>query len=854
MKRLSRVAAGVAVALTSTSAFACDTPVSVCSRETPGAFALVDHAAPAALLIDRDADPALRHAADGFASDLARVSGTAPQRLERAAGAPHAIVIVGVLGHSALIDGLVRGGKIAAADIAGQWEAYRQIVVDNPFPNVTRALVIVGADRRGAVFGLYDLSEKIGVSPWSWWADVPVAKRAALYVTPGSRRDQPKVRYRGFFINDEAPAFSSWTQRQFGGANARAYAHVFDLLLRLKGNYLWPAMWAPRAFNDDDPQNMVLADSLGVVMGTSHHEPMTRAQDEWHRHVGEGVTGGKWDYATNAANLRTFWRGGIERMMSKRDGTPYESLVTVGMRGDGDEAMAGGTAISLLESVVAAQRGIIADVTQKPAEQTPQVWALYKEVQDYYDQGMKVPDDVTLLFSDDNWGQIRRLPQAPDARAGGYGVYYHFDYVGSPRNYKWLNTNQIEKSWQQMDLAYQKGARTLWIVNVGDIKPMEYPLSFFMKHAWDPTAMTPEALARFPVDWARATFDAASATKIADLIERYSEIAARRKPEFVDPASFTLGAVTPETLDGGDFGARVAEWDALDAAMRAVKASLPAAQHDAYFQLVEHPILALGNLYRLYYAVAWNRKLAAAGDPRANVFAERAEAAFQRDRGITEAYHALNGRKWDGMMAQTHIGYTGWQQPDRQEMPSVKRVPGAARTIRFVPSTVPARTPGFSVAAGQFTRAIGNRDLTWRTIPNLGPAAGAVVALPQGRKATNQADGVRLEYAMTTSVPGGLDVRLSLVPTLDVSGAGTLRVGVSLDTGPMQTISDRLVPAPTDTTTQAQRDWNTAVETNTRDVHALFPAVAAGAHVIKIWRLDDNVVLKQVAATPIPTQ
>ena len=537
-------------------------------------------------------------------------------------------------------------------------------------------------------------------------------------------------------------------------------------------------------------------------------------------------------------------------MMAKGDGTPYDSLVTIGMRGDGDEAMAGGTAIPLLESIVGAQRGIIADVTGKPASRTPQVWALYKEVQEYYDRGMKVPDDVILVFADDNWGQLRRLPQGTTDHPGGYGIYYHFDYVGSPRNYKWINTNQIEKVWQQMDLAYRKGARALWIVNVGDIKPMEYPLSFFMKQAWDPEAMTPDALARFPMDWARATFGAAQADEIASLVTRYSDIAARRKPELVDADSFALGAVTRDMLDGGEFGSRIAEWDRLDADMRAVKKDVPAAQRDAYFQLVEHPILALGNLYHLYYAVAWNRTLAAAGDPRANVFADDAEAAFRRDCEITDAYHALNGRKWDGMMAQTHIGYTGWQQPARQVMPAVRRVAGAARPVRFAPlATTRSDASGFGADAGAFTRAVGNKDFAWQTIPHLGTASGGVIAMPQGRKPTGQADGVRLEYAMATTASGPLDVRLSLAPTLDVTGGGVLRVGVSIDDRPMVTIGDRLTPAPNDTTTQEQRDWNQAVENNLRTVHAVFPAVGAGRHVIKVWRIDDNVVLERVDAS-----
>ncbi|HEY8614792.1 glycosyl hydrolase 115 family protein [Phenylobacterium sp.] len=833
---------------------ACEAPVSACARPLPGAFPLIERGRPAAVYVDPAADPAVRHVAEAFAGDLARVAGRAPARAADPASATGPLVIIGVLGRSPVIDSLIATGKIPAPDLAGQWEAYRQVVVERPFPGVPRALVIVGSDRRGAVFGAYDLSDRIGVSPWHWFADVPVDRRANLFVTAGVRADQPKVKYRGFFINDEAPALISWAEQRFGGVNSKMYAHVFDLLLRLKGNYLWPAMWQPRAFNDDDPRNMVLADEMGVVMGTSHHEPMSRAHDEWHRNTGGGVTGGRWDYAKNGENLRRFWRGGLERMMSKGDGRGYEAVVTVGMRGDGDEAMGEATATRLLETIVADQRKIIAEVTGRPADETPQVWALYKEVQDYYDRGMRVPDDVTLLFADDNWGQIRRLPTGDLARTGGYGVYYHFDYVGAPRNYKWLNTTQVEKTWQQMDLAWRRGARALWIVNVGDIKPMEHPLSFFMAQAWDPEAMTPEALQAHPGQWATAAFGAALGPTIGDLLTRYSQYAARRKPELIDEASFTLGAPAGDVLHGGEFGSMVAEWDALEQDMLAVRKQLRAEQRDAYLQLVEHPIAALANLYRLYYAVAWNRRLASAGDPRANAFADQAEAAFRRDAELTEAYHRANGGKWAGMMSQTHVGYTGWQQPETQVMPRVVRVTGKgpAKPVRWAPAP-PPRTGVVAIEAPRFTRAIDGAGLRWRTIPNLGRTEGAVLALPQGRPPTTPADGVRLEYEVATEA-GDLTVQLYLAPTLDTTGRGAQRIGVSLDDGPVQVLVDKLLPAPTDTLLEEQAAWNRAVQDNVRVLQTAFAGVTAGRHVVKVWRLDDNMVLQKlvIATAPIP--
>jgi glycosyl hydrolase family 115 (putative glucuronidase)/glycosyl hydrolase family 115 len=829
--------------MVATAAGACTAPASVCFQKTPGSFALIQDSRPAAILVDDEADPAVRHVADAFAADLQRLSGRAAQRVRAAEEANGPVVVIGVLGHSATIDAMVRAGKIAASDIAGQWEAYRQIVVE-------RALVIVGADRRGAVYGTYDLSEQCGVSPWYWFADVPIEQRANVFVTAGSRRDQPKVRYRGFFINDEEPAFGRWARQHFLGLNAAMYEHVFELLLRLKGNYLWPAMWQPKAFNEDDPRNMALADEMGVVMGTSHHEPMMRAHDEWHRHVEQGITGGDWDYAKNAANLRKFWQGGIERMMSKGSGQAYESVVTIGMRGDGDEAMAGNTAIPLLESIVADQRRIIAAVTRKPAEQTPQLWALYKEVQDYYDRGMKVPDDVILLFADDNWGQIRRLPAAGAQRPGGYGVYYHFDYVGGPRNYKWLNTVQIEKTWQQMDLAWARGARSLWIVNVGDIKPMELPLSFFMRQAWDPEAMTLDALTRYPQEWACATFGPAQASAIAKLVTRYSQLAARRKPELVDADSFRLGASAAEPLDGGEFGAIVADWRTLEQEMLRVRSALRPEQRDAYFQWVEHPIIAFANLYELYYAVAWNRRFAPLGDPRANVFADRAEAAFRRDQEIAEDYHLLKDGKWDGMMLQTHIGYVGWQQPDRDTMPQVQRVAkqAAPSEIAFATPTA-AASNAIAIEAPQYSRAVNGKGLVWRVIPHLGRALGAVTAFPQGAAPTMQQDGVRLEYDVKLAKGGDLSVHLYMVPTLDTSGEAALRIGISLDERPMQTLTERLVPATGGLSSQPAKDWTSAVEDNMSVRQAQFAGVEPGKHVIKIWRIDDNVVLQKVVAS-----
>ncbi len=844
--------AGILAALSTSS------PILAAVASRNRAFPLIANGLPATLVVEQSADSAVHFAAKCLADDIKRTSGRSPQVRIDMVATDGPVVLIGVLGQSPAIDALVAGRRIDVSRIRGQWEAYLRLVIDKPFPGVEEALVIMGADRRGAAFAVYDLCEQVGVSAWHWFADVPVQRRNNVYIPREPWVDQPKVRYRGFFINDENPCFSGWAQKKFGGINSAMYAHVFELLLRMKGNYLWPAMWAPKAFAADDPENMIVADAMGVVMGNSHHEPMLRAQDEWHRHTEQGITGGPWNYVTNGENLRAFWRGGIERMVSKGKGQVYESLVTVGMRGDGDEAMVEGTATELLERIVADQRKIIAEVTKKPASETPQLWALYKEVQDYYDRGMKAPDDVTLLFADDNWGQIRRLPPlgAPP-RQGGYGVYYHFDYVGVPRNYKWLNTNQIEKVWQQMDLAYRRGARQIWIANVGDIKPMEFPLGFFLSMAWNPEAMTAEALRAYPQAWARASFGAALAAEIGDIITTYSKLAARRKPELIDQDSFPLGKVTADALDGGEFGQMVDEWNALETRMLAVRGKLPPEQADAYYQLLEFPVSAMANLYRLYYCTAWNRKLAASNDARANYFATEAEAAYARDGALTERYHTINGGKWDGMMNQVHMNYVIWNDPTQQTMPSIIRVGGDTpdgkrrRQPTFVPA--PARHPGIVAReAGTFDRAHHGPGLRWTSIPNLGRTAGGVLALPQGQAATSERDGVRLEYDMVVDRPGAATLTLFLTPTLDTLGHGGLRIGVSVDDRPLQPLTVRLEATGGTQDTPGKQAWADAVRDNIVRLSAELGPLTAGRHVVKIWRLDDNVVLQKVVLATVP--
>jgi len=656
---LSRAALLLFVAL---SAFAIGQPSYVDFTPRAAGFKLATAKACAPLFVDPADYKGVHRAAADLAADIQRVTGCKPQIVNdlKALGANG--VILGTLGHSPALDQLAAAGKLDVSPIQGKWEAFQLETLSRPTDGLASALVIAGSDKRATIFGIYDLSEQIGVSPWYWWADVPVSRQANVTIKAGRfSQGEPAVKYRGIFLNDEAPALRGWADERFGGFKSPFYTKVFELILRMKGNYLWPAMWG-RAFNEDDPENARLADEYGIVMGTSHHEPMLRAQAEWTKH---GT--GPWNYSTNEETLKAFWNEGIARNKG------YESIVTIGMRGDGDLPMARGgdmaANIKLLEKIVADQRAILAKHVNPDVTKVPQLWALYKEVQDYYDKGMRVPDDVTLLWCDDNWGNIRRLPTPEERkRAGGAGIYYHFDYVGGPRNYKWLNTVPIPKIWEQMNLALEYEANRIWIVNVGDLKPMEVPIEFFLTMAWNPKRFPQDKLDEYLRLWAEREFGPKYAKDAADIVAKYTKYNGWRKPELLEPTTFSLAAYY-------EADAVVGQWRAIVDRAEQIYAALPPASKDAFYQLVLFPAKASAQVVELYVTAGRNRQYASQGRASTNDIGARVKALFDADAALMAEYnHKLAGGKWNHFMDQTHIGYTNWQEPPKNNMPAISEL------------------------------------------------------------------------------------------------------------------------------------------------------------------------------------
>lgn len=748
--------------------------------------------------------------------------------LKAVTGSANAPVVVATIGKSKL----AKKYKLQSKELLGKWEQYL-IFTDKG------KLVILGSDKRGTIFGIYELSRQIGVSPWYWMADAPIQKHEQLFAKSGIYTDgEPKVKYRGIFINDEWPSFGTWCKNQFGGINSKAYARIFELMLRLKANYFWPAMWDSR-FNEDDPLSPQLADDMGIVMGTSHHEPMMRAHKEY---VYRKDSIGAWDYATNKANLDRFFEEGLERNKA------YDNLITIGMRGDGDVAMGNGNDednMKTLKDVVDGQREIIERVYKKPASEVPQLWAIFTEVQRYYDAGFTVPDDVTLLFCDNNWGYIRRTgPEKEQARKGGMGMYYHIDMNGGPWNDRWINTTTAAKIREQLNLAYQTGIDRIWIINVGDLKPKEMPIDFIMHYAWNPDDYLADKIDQYMVDWARSIFGGEYAREIADIVTEYSNMNLERKPEVQ-----RVGIYSVET---GEAQRMFNRWDELEKRTLSLSKKMPVEMLDAFYQLVEYPAVASAGVAKIYLAATLGDSITM-------------QTLFERDKQMTDKYNkVIAGGKWDGMMLDKHIGYRMWSMPNENTLPQVAKP--SDKTGITVSET--------AIMAHDYTRRTATDDARWVFLPGLGRGKGNMGIEPVTAKSRPLGDGATLEYDINFSQSGKQKLALGILPTNDINPARGLRIGVRVDDGEMQTIDARqgyvdtfneytkeniarskvLKPLPRPASdiylSGSRQRMRSEIFDNLRWLSIDFDIPTAGNHTVKVVMIDPEIVVEKLVINP----
>lgn len=657
------------------------------------------------LILEEQAQSGIRKIMNKVEKDLEQTTKVRCIQSEPGAAAPQA-VLAATVGEGALAAALEE--RIPQLKkLAGQWESYGFYLIDHPIDGVEQGLVIMGSDKLGTIYGLFHLSELLGVTAWGFWGDVtpPSWDSAILSTELQEQREgkelqcrvenglakEPSVRYRGFFINDEWPCFGNWTSSHFHGFRAEMYDHIFEYLLRMKGNYLWPAMWSS-SFLLDGPglASMELATEYGIYIGMSHHEPCMRSGAEFSIFKGEDSPyGNDWNYGKNKEGLLKFWEDGLRRVKGQT------IFPTVGMRGENDSKLLGEEAtvrenVRELKEIITNQRQIIAREIDPDLKNVPQLFAVYKEVEDYYFgdgevgiRGFEELQDVTLMFCEDNFGNMRALPQEERNHPGGFGMYYHVDYHGSPISYEWVNSTPISKIWEQMTQAYEYGIRNVWILNVGDVKFNEYPLGYFMALAYDFDRWgsgQQEQIQTYTKNWLEAQFGfyvtQEQLKRMTWVLEEYVRVIGLRRPECLNdrvyhPAHYGEGK---QMLD------RALAVEAENEKLYQELAENPC--RDAYFSMIYFPAAGTMNLLKMHLYAGMNHLFAGQGKAVANVYGEWMQECIRRDRELTAQMAALRNGKWSGMELEEHIGFVNWNDEDwRYPVQHVVTLPEKPRLV-----------------------------------------------------------------------------------------------------------------------------------------------------------------------------
>ena len=654
------------------------------------------------ICLEQSAFPGVIRVTEKVAHDVELVSGKKPQILVEKeipetleSSGEDWTIIAATKGKSSFLKKLEEAGSAELKELEQKRECYAWIFPEIKNRTKSNLLVIAGSDKRGTIYGLFHLSEMLGVSPFVDWCGLmpPKQEKIELREDMACISKEPSVRYRGFFINDEWPAFGNWCNHNFGGFNAKAYDHVFELLLRLKGNYLWPAMWSAR-FADDGPGllNAELADEYGIIMGMSHHEPCLRQGEEYKYLRGKNsVYGDAWNFRTNREGITKFWEDGL-----KRSGK-FENVITVGMRGEADTAIMGKNAtlednIQLLRDVLKTQKKLIQEHVNPDLTRVPRMIALYKEVEEFFygDEktkglmGAEELEDVILMLCDDNYGNLRTLPtEEMRKHAGGYGMYYHLDYHGWPVSYEWINSSYLPKIWEQMSMAYDFGVRELWMVNVGDIATQEFPLSFFLDMAyafdrWGSRALN--CTQEYTRKWVRQQFGSVeeeTQDTIADILEQYTKIIHRRRPEALNPETYHP---VQEKESSRIFEEAEQLLKKLQDVYETIEKTNPQ-NLSAFIALVYYPAFGTMNLVKMQILAGWNHYYANLGAVCANDYVDEVERCMEQDRKAVEMYHQMDQGRWYGMGMSQHIGFTHWNEDECRNPVVMRVIPLKKRSI-----------------------------------------------------------------------------------------------------------------------------------------------------------------------------
>jgi hypothetical protein len=872
---------GSAQVFAHTKLVALDAPVA------PGDFALVRNGEAAPIYLDPSEEKILGAAVAAFASDVEKVTGIRPRIFTAWPNpAPARVILVGVSAQSPVLQRF--GAKLALGSIDGKWESSLTTVVSSPLPGVEQALVIAGSDRRGAAFALFALSRQMGVSPWTWWADVPVAHHSSVAITAHNElAPEPSVRYRGIFLNDEDWGLRPWAAKKMdpalGNVGPRTYERIFELLLRLHANSLWPAMHPKTLAFNAVAENAQLADRWGIVMGSSHSEALLRNNvGEW-----DEKRDGPWNYQLNRTAIDAYWN---DRLTLNGK---YENFYTVGMRGVHDTGLEATGSVEvkarLVEQAMASQRAMLAQHVNADLVKVPQVIWLYKESLELYRAGMKVPDDVTLGWTDDNYGYIRQLPTREEQkRAGGSALYYHVSYWGFPHDYLWLCSTPPALMREELTKAYDHGVRQYWILNVGDIKPAEADIDYFLQLGWNEQAMARIDQRAYLQSWLAEQFPTADAPALAATMDEYFQLNFLRKPEFLGFNGYNDGVkrtdFNPLAWGGswGQNGARLADWNRLVAQEQVVAKTVPESARSAFFELVGYPVEA---------AAAQNRKFLFAdrafldakqhNEPARVADATQSHEAYKKIQQLTTEYNQLEGGKWAEMMSSAPRNRHVFEMPElafasaeATPLPASWAADASAASTQSTQtsgSTDKKETRGFveehatvSINAAHFTRHFDGTPSTWRVMADLGLSGGSVVYgfpgqlanLPEAKPETVQP---WLEYAFVTKQAGAATLDVDLLPTFPVDSAHRLRFGVSVDGGPVREID---VAGAGEWKENSAPTWEKNVLRNAAIFTLPVDFAQPGPHTVRLIAIDPGAVFEHLVvrfsgappAYPVPPE
>jgi hypothetical protein len=793
--------------------------ITVINMPATGAFPLVKGKQAATIYTDAADAEVVHIAAECFRKDIQQVTGLSPVIKNTNPGGYS--VIAGTIGHSKLIDELIRNNKINADRVKGQWETFSISVVNNPFPNVKQALVIVGSDRRGTAYGFFELSRMMGVSPLVWWADVKPKHQDELYITAGSSIiGPPSVKFRGIFINDEDWGMQPWAAKNMDpdikDIGPNTYARIFELLLRLKANYIWPAMHPCTKAFWYYKQNPIVADKYAIVLGASHCEPILRDNifewtDNYENEFGQKP--GEWRYDVNKDQIYNYWD------VRAKESAKVDAVYTVGMRGIHDSGMPGPKSrpekVKLLENIISDQRGMLVQDIGKPANTIPQIFCPYKEVLDLYQDNMKLPDDITIVWADDNHGYVRQLSDATEQkRSGGSGVYYHLSYWGAPHDYLWLESNSPSLISYEMSKAYQFGADKVWIFNVGDLKPAEMEIQFSMDLAWDVKRWTPEKAYDYPKAWATETFGAEYADAIAHIKHEYYRLANAAKPEHVDVVDFTEAEVNQ----------RLTDYQNLRKEAEALKLKIPSNLQDAYFELILYPVSGACLMNeKIFYA-----KKSFDGNAAEN--ATKAKNAYNEIIELTKKYNeTIAGGKWNGIMS------------DHPRDQKVFKMPSVGSPGTFYDDVITSKDilPKAIIPANQYTNKKETPGTHIETINGLGINGKAVTVMPIVEKTyiNNIKDAPYVDYKVDLT-EGSNTITVKCLPTFRLYKGFGLHYAISVNNDEPQVID---VDTPAD-----KPVWGANVLRGYSMGQTTHQVSKTGEGSIRIYLLDPSLVLSQI--------